>query len=254
MGRDPRNPIPTQEERPLSTQDRDQLTPAAGAQPQVAQPASLDFEAMERELYTGVICDTLDSLGYRNQAMEAFVRPVHPDMVVAGRARTVLSVDVYEIQDNCYEKEIAFVDSLKPGDVAVGCTNRSVRTGLWGELLSTASKVRGARGAIMDGYTRDVRRIISMGFPVFAAGMKPVDSRGRGLVIDYDVPVECAGVMVRSGDIIFADIDGVAVIPQEVAEETVRLALEKVRHENTTRDELLQGSYLQDVYNRYGVL
>lgn len=215
---------------------------------------TLDFERLQRELYTGVICDVLDSLGFRQQAMEADVRPVHPGMTLVGRARTVLSVDVYHEPENCYEKEIAFVDALEPGDVAVGCTNRSTRTGLWGELLSTASRARGARGAVMDGYVRDVRRIIDMDFPVFAAGMRPVDSRGRSIVIDYDVPVICAGVQVRTGDIMFADIDGVAVIPQEVAEETVARALEKVQHENSTRQELENGAYLRDVFARYGVL
>jgi regulator of RNase E activity RraA len=213
-----------------------------------------DFDALQRQLYTGVICDVLDSLGFLNQAMQADVRPVHPDMTVVGRARTVLSVDVYHVPDNCYEKEIAFVDALTPGDVAVGCTNRSIRTGLWGELLSTASKARGARGAVMDGYVRDVRRIVGIQFPVFAAGMRPVDSRGRSLVIDYDVPVECAGVAVRSGDLIFADMDGVAVIPKEVAAETVARAVEKVRQEDASRAELERGAYLRDVYAKYGVL
>ena len=100
----------------------------------------LDFDALQRDLYTGVICDVLDSLGLRNQAMQADIRPVHPEMTLAGRARTVLSVDVYHVPENCYEREISFVDALLPGDVAVGCTNRSTRTGLWGELLSTASR------------------------------------------------------------------------------------------------------------------
>jgi 4-hydroxy-4-methyl-2-oxoglutarate aldolase len=146
------------------------------------------------------------------------------------------------------------VDALEPGDVAVGCTNRSTRTGLWGELLSTASKARGARGAVTDGYIRDARRIMDIGFPVFAAGMRPVDSRGRSVVLDYDVPVVCAGVQVRSGDIIFGDIDGVVVIPHEVADETVARALEKARREDESRTALQSGAYLRDVFARYGVL
>ncbi len=214
----------------------------------------IDFDLMQRELYTGVISDVLDSYGFRNQSMQGDVRPVHPDMVVAGRARTALSVDVYHIPENCYEKEIAFVDALLPGDVAVACTNRSVRTGFWGELLSTAAQVRGGRGAIMDGYVRDVRRIVQMGFPVFAAGMRPVDSKGRSIVLDYDVPIECAGVAVKSGDIVFADIDGVVIIPKEVAEDVVKEAFEKVHKENDTRAALEAGGYLRDVYAEFGVL
>lgn len=214
----------------------------------------LDFDQMARELYTGVICDVLDSLGFRDQAMQADVRPVGPNMSLVGRARPALSVDVYEEVENCYAKEIAWVDSLQPGDVAVGCTNRSTRTGLWGELLSTASRARGAHGCVTDGYVRDVRRILHMQFPVFAAGMRPVDSRGRSVVLDFDVPVLCAGVAVRTGDIVFGDVDGVAIIPQEAAEETVARALEKVRLENESRAELERGGYLRDVFARHGVL
>ena len=214
----------------------------------------LDFDLLQRELYTGVICDVLDSLGFRDQAMEADVRPVGPNMMLVGRARPALSVDVYEQVENCYEKEIAWVDALQPGDVAVGCTNRSRRTGLWGELLSTASRARGARGAVTDGYVRDIRRIIEMRFPVFSAGMRPVDSRGRSVVLDFDVPVLCAGVTVRTGDIVFADSDGVAIIPREAAEETVARALEKVRLENESRAELERGGYLRDVFAKHGVL
>jgi 4-hydroxy-4-methyl-2-oxoglutarate aldolase len=214
----------------------------------------LDFDLLQRELYTGVICDVLDSLGFPNQAMEADIRPVLPHLTLVGRARTALSVDVYEVLDNCYEKEIAWVDGLQPGDVAVGCTNRSTRTGLWGELLSTASRARGARGAVMDGYVRDVRRIVDIGFPVFAAGMRPVDSRGRSVVLDYDVSIRCAGVHVRTGDIVFGDVDGVAIIPEEVAEETVARALEKVRREDDSRADLQAGAYLRDVFATHGVL
>jgi regulator of RNase E activity RraA len=106
----------------------------------------------------------------------------------------------------------------------------------------------------MDGYVRDVRRIVAMGFPVFAAGMRPVDSRGRSLVLDYDVPIVCAGVEVRSGDLVFGDVDGVAIIPQQVAEETVARALEKVQQENASRADLEAGALLRDVYAKYGVL
>jgi regulator of RNase E activity RraA len=121
-------------------------------------------------------------------------------------------------------------------------------------LLSTAARARGARGAVIDGLVRDVKKIEELGFPVFAAGIKPVDSRGRGVVIDYNVPVDCAGVLVSPGDLIFADYDGVVVITAEVLPDAIRLATEKVTRENHTREELLRGAYLRDVYEKYGVL
>lgn len=213
------------------------------------------FDRMQRELYTAVICDSLDELGFRNQAMNERIRPLEEgNACMAGRAKTILSVDVYHIQENPYEKEIASIDSILPDEVVVAATNQSVRNGMWGELLSTASKMRGARGAIIDGLVRDTGKIVELGFPLHCAGYKPVDSRGRGLVIDYDCPVEAGGVLVHPGDVVFADRDGVVVIPQAVLEETIALASRKVNGENHTRRELLEGKLLRDVYEKYGVL
>jgi 4-hydroxy-4-methyl-2-oxoglutarate aldolase len=212
------------------------------------------FAKMERKLYTGVICDTLDELGYRNQAMKENLRPLSNDSVLVGIAKTIHAVDIYYVRENSYEKEIEAVDSIKPGEVVVASTNQSIRNGLWGELMSTASKMRGARGAIIDGLIRDTRKILELDFPVFCTGYKPVDSRGRGIVIDYDCRIEAGGVTVNPGDVIFADIDGVVVIPQEVFEIVVKHAFDKVERENSTRNELFEGKLLREVYDKYGVL
>jgi len=214
------------------------------------------FACMKEKLYTGVICDTLDELGYRNQAMRENIRPLYPIVTESfvGRAKTILSVDVYYVPEQPYEMEIKAIDSIKPNEVLVAGTNKSVNNGLWGELLSTAAKMRGANGAIIDGLVRDTKKIGELGFPVYCAGIKPVDSRGRGLVVDFDCPVEVGGVMVYPGDVIFADCDGVAVIPAIVFEQVVSNALAKVERENFTRKELLEGSLLRDVYDKYGVL
>ena len=212
------------------------------------------FAMMRTELYSAVLCDALDQLGFREQAMRADIRPIYPDAVVVGHALTMQSVDVYKPGENVYEHEIAAVDSLKPGDVLVASTQRSTRTCLWGELLSTASVARGANGAIIDGYTRDVRLIQRMQFPVFSSGMYPVDSAGRSMVIDYDITINCGGVLVHPGDIIFGDIDGVVVIPQNAAREVIERAVEKVEGENITREALKNGATLREVYDTYGVL
>lgn len=209
---------------------------------------------MKIRLYSAVLNDSLDQLGFYEQAMRADIRPVYPDAVVIGRAMTVLSMDTYERGEEPYKLEIESVDSLLPGDVLVASTGGSKRTCFWGELLSTASQTRGAYGAIIDGYTRDVRQIIAMKFPVFATGMKPVDSNGRSIVVDYKCPINCGGVVVRPGDIIFGDIDGVVVIPKHVEMDVIQKAIEKVEGENKTREELKQGKYLRDVYEKYGIL
>jgi regulator of RNase E activity RraA len=163
-------------------------------------------------------------------------------------------MDVHHETPDPYAKEIEAVDSILPGEVVVVATGRSTRNAPWGELLSTAAMARGARGAVVDGLIRDVKKIETMGFPIFAAGIKPVDSRGRGLVMEYNVAVECGGVLVTPRDLVFADYDGIVVVPAARVQDVIRLANEKVSRENHTRAELKEGAYLRDVYKKYGVL
>lgn len=222
------------------------------------RPATSDdlelFKHIEAILYTAVLSDALDEIGIRDRVMREHLRPVAPDSVFAGWARTVLCMDVHYIPEEPYALEIEAVDSILPGEVIVVGTGASVRNAPWGELLSTAAMARGARGAVIDGLIRDVKKILQLGFPVFASGMKPVDSRGRGLVVDYNVPVECGGVIVAPGDLIVADFDGVVAVPSHVVHEVVRLATDKVSRENSSRAELMNGKYLRDVFDKFGVL
>ncbi|MCS7023747.1 MAG: RraA family protein [Bryobacteraceae bacterium] len=211
-------------------------------------------EFVEQHLYTAVVSDSLDQLGVRHQVMREYLRPVHKRCKFAGWARTIACSDVYHMVEDPYGKEIEAVDSLLAGEVAVVATQKSLRNAPWGELLSTAAKGRGARGAVVDGLIRDVTKIEELGFPVFAAGIKPVDSMGRGIVTGYNIPVECGEVLVHPGDLIFADYDGVVVIPGAMVREVIELAAEKARREDSTRAELLAGGYLRDVFRKYGVL
>jgi len=212
-------------------------------------------EARQR-LYSGVISDVLDGLGHAHHAMEPNVRPLDDSLVLFGRARTGLYMPVYHVEPgiNPYEWEIALVDDLKPDDIAVLACPPGNRIGPWGELLSTAAQARGAAGAVTDGLARDVKLIREMRFPVFCGGIGPLDSKGRGMVMKIDVPVECGGVAVNPGDWIFADIDGVCVIPAALVDKTVALALEKVSQETTVREELARGDLLKTVFARHGIL
>jgi 4-hydroxy-4-methyl-2-oxoglutarate aldolase len=210
---------------------------------------------IREKLYTPVLSDTLDGLGYRRQAMRHDIRPLHPDFVVVGRARTLLWMATYEpVKPNPYVNEIRAIDSLRPGEVTVHSTDHSWTVAPWGELLSTASRMRGSAGTIVDALVRDVKRIVAMGFPTFARGIKPLDSCGRGFVADIDVTISCGEVEVYPGELVVGDYDGVVVIPRAVEDEVLARALAKVEGENHTRAELLQGRLLGEVYDKYGVL
>lgn len=212
------------------------------------------LEHVERTLYTAVVSDSLDQLGARHQAMREYLRPAHKKCKFAGWARTIACSDIYHIPDDPYGLEIEAIDSLLPGEAAVCGTQKSIRNAPWGELLSTAARARGARGAVIDGLIRDVDKIEELGFPVFATGIKPVDSMGRGLVTAYQVPVECGEVIVHPGDLIFADFDGVVCVPKAMVPEVIALATDKVQREDGSRAELMAGGYLRDVFKKFGVL
>ncbi|MGF9714729.1 RraA family protein [Paenibacillus naphthalenovorans] len=214
----------------------------------------LNYAQMEETLTSAVLADILDEMGYRQQCMTHDIRPVIPFSKFAGRALTVLAADVYEIPSAPYQKELEAIDALQEGDVLVAATNGSTRSGFWGELLSTAAKIKGSRGAVIDGLTRDSMQIKQMGFPVFARGYSPYDSRGRTDVIACNVPVQCGGVLIRTGDLIFGDHDGVVVVPKEIIHETVTKALDKVSGENQMRKALENGMGIVEAFNKYGIL
>jgi len=213
------------------------------------------FAKVEKELNTAVICDILDELGYRNQAMRGNLFPLLDDQKLAGVARTILAYDVFEVPEDAYATEIEAVDSGREGDVFV-CVNTSCNNGFWGELMATVSIAKGVRGVLVDGAVRDIAQMRAMGetFKVFAKGRNPNDSNGRALVADYDCPILCDGVVVNSGDLIFADIDGIAVVPQDVAKEVFEKALEKVKKEDIVRAELAAGRSLKDAFAEHQVL
>jgi regulator of RNase E activity RraA len=212
--------------------------------------------ALRKQLFAAVLSDCLDAAGHRDQAMQARIRPLDDALVLCGRARTALYMDVYDAPpgENPYELEIRLIDDLKPDEVPVFACGASGRIAPWGELLSTAARARGAAGAVMDGLTRDVLAIRAMKFPVFAGGIGPLDSKGRGRIMAIDLPVEVAGARVAPGDLVFGDADGVVVVPRAVEEEVLAAALAKVAGENATREALARGEKLADVFKRHGIL
>jgi len=158
------------------------------------------------------------------------------------------------VEDDPYGPELEAIDSLATGDVVVHSTDFKGDNAPWGELMTTAAIARGAVGCVCDSQARDCQRIMQLGFPVFVAGIRPVDSRCRSRVIAFDVPIVCGGVRIEPSDVVFADYDGVVVIPKGLLEPVVSAALEKVSLERKSLQELRAGRKLRDVYDKYGVL
>jgi 4-hydroxy-4-methyl-2-oxoglutarate aldolase len=215
-----------------------------------------DLKEIRTRLFASLLSDVLDALGCMTQALPARIRPLDDASIMVGRARTALFSDIYEVKPdvNPYELEIALIDSLRPDEIPVFACGATGRIAPWGELLSTAASVRGAAGALMDGMVRDIKAVRAMGFPVFHGGIGPLDSKGRGRIVEIDVPVECAGVRVCPGDLIFGDADGVVVVPQALEAQALAAAFEKLKGERSTLAELRAGVLLGEVYAKYGVL
>ncbi len=172
-----------------------------------------------------------------------------------GRARTLRWMETdYVVQEDPYGLELEAMDSLKPGDVVVHSSDYAGTNAPWGELMSTIARRNGAVGCICDSQVRDCVRIIDLGFPVYYAGIRPLDSQGRARVMAIDVPVRCGEVLVHPGELVFADFDGIVVIPRSVEEQVLRLAQEKANKETASRQALLDGKSLREVYETYKVL
>lgn len=217
----------------------------------------LDLAELKGRLYAAVLSDVLDELGHPDRAVKPFVRPLDEASVLCGFARTGLYLKRYHLSEghNPYALEMDLIDSLKPGEIPVlACDGPTDRIAPWGELLTTASMVRGAAGCLTDGLVRDVRRIRELGFPVFHGGIGPLDTKGRAEMMVADEPVELGGARVAPGDFIFGDVDGVVIVPRAIAPEAIRRALAKIEAEDTTREELLAGNSLRSVFERHGVL
>lgn len=214
----------------------------------------LELDRLATTLYSAVVSDACDHIGLRNQTLHPGTRPLAAaSTTLVGWARPVVTVPVTAPPERPYGTEIDFIDSLRTGDVVVAhCSHAD--TAFWGELFSTAATGRGARGAVVDGYIRDLRGIDELGFPLHALGTRPADSLGRLSIEQSDIPLTVRGVEVSPGDFVIADLDGVTVVPRAVAAEVLQRALDKATTESDARRLLLDGGKLADVWERYRVL
>ncbi len=220
-----------------------------------AADTTITLEMMRANLSVPLLCDALDAAGFTHQSPRVPLLPVTlQDIILIGRCRTTLWADMAHVDPEPYKLELAAVDACRPDDVLVCAAAGSMRSGIWGELLSTAARNAGCVGVVVDGAVRDVAQMRSMKFPVFARGRCPYDSRDRQRVIDFNVKIEIDGVIICPGDLIAADQDGIVVVPQAVETSVVRAAWNKVHAENQVRDAIRGGMSATVAFETFGVL
>jgi regulator of RNase E activity RraA len=220
------------------------------------------FALMRRTLFTAVIGDTLDAMGHLHQFLPPQVRPLSDDMLVVGRAMPVLEADdaggegpgrAARVLNRPCGLMLDALDDLRPGEVYL-CSGASPEFALWGELMSTAARNRGAAGAVVNGYSRDTRGILGMGFPTFSWGPYAKDQRPRGKVLDFRCTLHIGPVRIEPGDIVFGDIDGVCVIPREAEEEVIRRSMEKALGERRVFEAIKGGMGAVEAWDIYGIM
>jgi len=220
------------------------------------------FANIRRELFTCVVGDVMDKMGLQHQFLPPQIQPLRQDMVVIGRAMPVLAVDVFAekiagsanpLIDKPFGLMLEALDDLRTNEIYVN-TGSSPRNALWGELMSTRARKLGSPGAVLNGYVRDTKAILSMGFPTFCFGSYGQDSAPRHKIVDFRIPVEIGSVRIRPGDILFGDIDGVLLVPAEAETEVFARALDKARGEKLVRKAIEEGSSAVDAFEKYGIM
>jgi len=211
------------------------------------------FELCRKELYTPVVGDILDDLGFTHQFLPQPIQPARDEMKLAGRAMPVVMIDVYGKQKKPFGLLTEALDQLQPGEIYLA-SGGEMRCAYWGEILTATAKKRGAAGAVINGFHRDTPKMLEQNWPVFSRGRFAQDSGVRTQVVDYRCQIEIGQVMVQPGDLIFGDLDGVVVVPKKVEAEVIEKALAKARGEKLVRKEIEGGMSSTAAFKKYGIL
>lgn len=214
----------------------------------------LKYNDMLSRLYSAVISDVMDQMGNRVHCLTPSVKPLLPTMRTWGEAVTIYVEEVAEVPDKPFQLEMEVLDDIKESQVIVAQCNAPNLSAFWGGLLGNAAIGRKASGVITDGGARDYNEIVELEFPTFCRGLSPYDSLGRMDGKERDIPIVCGGIRVVPGDLVFGDVDGVVVVPQDMADEVISRAWEKVQGESTVREELRAGAGVVKTFEKYGIL
>ncbi len=220
------------------------------------------FSFAKEKLFTALVGDVMDKMGLFHQFLPPTLKPLDCDSVIIGRAMPVLEMDVFEevaqgAHDPLLKKPFGAMfealDDLKENEIYI-CTGSSLRYALWGGLMSVRAQKLKAAGAVVNGFSRDTKEVLRLGFPVFSLGTYAQDQGPRGKVIDYRIPIEWDGIRISPGDIIFGDRDGVIVIPKEAEEEAFSRAKEKALGEKLVLKALQDGKSATSVFKEFGIM
>lgn len=211
------------------------------------------FTLMKEKLYTPVVGDILDAMGYRHQFLPQEIRPLREDMKLAGKAMTVLMIDVFDAQAKPFGYLTEALDQLQENEIYVA-TGGTRRCAYWGELLTATARTRGAVGAVVNGWHRDTPQVLAQQWPVFSCGCYAQDSSVRTQVAQYRCPIEIGQVTLHDGDLLFGDVDGVVAIPQSVHVAVLEKALEKAAGEKQVRKAIEGGMSATAAFAKFGIL
>jgi 4-hydroxy-4-methyl-2-oxoglutarate aldolase len=205
-------------------------------------------------LYSGAIADMLDKRGYRHQVLPHYITPFTEGNRMAGPAFTGQGYPCASEKNDDTQTRLNMLDSITPGTVSVWACGGSMACAHWGEIMSTAARERGCTGAVLDGGVRDLDFINAMRYPVFARFKSSASSIGRWDIREYQVTIKIGDTVIHPGDFVFADIDGVVIVPGDLTLEVLTAAENVYERESGMREELRRGVSVKDAYSKYGSL
>lgn len=202
-------------------------------------------------LYTGAINDVLREFCLVDQALPPEIHPLRDEMKVCGTAYTIRSSKDPLITGEM-DTRADMLDGMPRGCICVWDTGGEMEAAHWGEIMTAASVQRGARGAVIDGGLRDTMQVLKQNFPVFYIYRTSNGTLSRCRITAYNVPVKIGKVLIYPGDIIFGDIDGIVVVPRDVAYDVLVRAEEIYLNESEIRSWVDSGMSAKDVVKRGG--
>ncbi|MDR1010754.1 MAG: RraA family protein [Opitutaceae bacterium] len=220
--------------------------------PQVSFPIG-DAGLLQRyeRLYTGAINDVLREFCRLNQALPGHILPLREYRTVAGFAFTVKSAPNARITGEM-EFRTQMLDALGENAFVVWDTTHDEKATLWGGVMTAAAKGKKVRAACIDGGIRDTHQILEADFPVFYKYRISNGSLGRCLITHYQIPILIGDVLVKPGDVVAGDIDGVVVIPRDIAYDVLLRAEEIKENEKKIFGWVREGKSVQEIKNNGG--